>query len=54
MKKLLSILLMMFSTSLIFGQDTTKSIILSDIEITGVRTDTKTPISQKTLTKEDI
>lgn len=54
MKKLLSILLMIFSTSLIFGQDTTKSIILSDIEITGVRTDTKTPISQKTLTKEDI
>lgn len=54
MKKLLSILLVLLSTSLIFGQDTTKSIILSDIEITGVRTDTKTPISQKTLTKEDI
>lgn len=54
MKKALLVLLMIFSTSLIFSQDTTKSIILNDIEITGVRTDTKTPISQKTLTKDDI
>jgi len=36
------------------AQDTTKTIKLTDIEVTGVRTDTKTPITQKTLTKEDI
>ena len=36
------------------AQDTTKTIKLSDIEVTGVRTDANTPISQKTLTKEEI
>lgn len=35
-------------------RDSIKMIKLTDIEITGVRTDAKTPISQKTLTKDDI
>lgn len=60
MKKIL--LLSILSINL-FGQDTTKTIVLTDttktivltnIEVTGVRTDTKTPISQKIITKEDI
>lgn len=58
MKRILSILSVVISLTA-FGQDTlrkdsVKTIILSDIEITGVRTDSKTPISQKTLTKDDI
>jgi iron complex outermembrane receptor protein len=36
------------------AQDTTKSVKLTDIEVTGVRTNTNTPISQKTLSKEYI
>lgn len=38
----------------LLAQDTTKTIKLTDIEVTGVRTNTSTPISQKTLTKEEI
>jgi iron complex outermembrane receptor protein len=53
MRKIAIILLSMITMS-IYAQDTTKTIKLTDIEITGVRTDTKTPISQKTLTKDDI
>ena len=55
MKKIL-LLIMMFIASFTFAQDSIKKkqITLSDIEVTGVRTDANTPISQKTLTKGDI
>jgi iron complex outermembrane receptor protein len=53
MKKVMFLLLCLITNSL-SAQDTTKTINLTDIEVTGVRTDSKTPISQKTLTKEDI
>lgn len=52
MKKILTLFLL-FSLKML-SQDTTKSLNLNDIEVTGVRTDSKTPISQKILTKEDI
>jgi len=35
-------------------QDTLKSIVLSDIEVVGVRSDANTPISQKTISSGDI
>ena len=38
----------------VLAQDTTKTVNLTDIEVTGVRTDSNTPISQKTLSTEDI
>lgn len=65
MKQLFLILLSVLTINLI-GQDTIKVsteiskqdsiklVKLSSIEITGVRTSTSTPISQKTITKEDI
>ena len=59
MKKIVTFLSAILLTLTSFGQDTIKKdtmkiVLLSDVEITGVRTDTKTPISQKTLTKDDI
>lgn len=55
MRRILTIMSLIFLTIMSFGQDTTKAVKLTDIEVTGVRTsDNKTPISQKTLTKEDI
>lgn len=53
MKNLIILLLALLSLQT-QAQDTIKTVKLTDIEVTGVRTDTKTPISQKTLTKEDI
>lgn len=59
MKKITTLLLVLSMTLMSFGQDTikndtTKTIMLTGVEVTGVRTDTKTPISQKTLTKDEI
>lgn len=48
------IFILTFLTISIYGQDTIKPISLNDIEVTGVRTSTTTPISQKTITKDDI
>lgn len=53
MKKIL-LIVSILTTLTSIGQDTTKTVKLTDIEVTGVRTDNTTPISQKTLTKEDI
>lgn len=53
MKQLFFIVLSLITFGAV-GQDTTKTIKLTDIEVTGVRTDSKTPISQLTLTKSDI
>ncbi len=53
MKKMILFTLLLLSIQVV-AQDTTKTVKLTDIEVTGVRTDTKTPISQKILTKEDI
>ena len=52
MKKIFTILC--FLTLTLSAQDTTKTIRLTDIEVTGVRTDSRTPISQKTITSDDI
>ena len=52
MKKIITLLCAL--TLSVSAQDTTKSISLDDIEVTGVRTDTNTPITQKILTKDDI
>ena len=48
------IIILTFLTISVYSQDTLKLISLDDIEVTGVRATTTTPISQKTLTKEDI
>ncbi len=52
MKKILTLLSLIISTTS-FAQDSVKQ-VLTDVVVIGVRTDTKTPISQKTLTKNDI
>ena len=52
MKKIITILSLL--TISLYAQDTTKTIKLTDIEVTGVRTKTNTPISQKILTQKDI
>lgn len=55
MGKIKIILSLLLITLISFGQDTIKTVKLTDIEVTGVRTsDNKTPISQKTLSKEDV
>ena len=53
MKKILLIITTILTIN-INGQDTIKIQVLTDIEVTGVRTNTKTPISQKLITKEEI
>jgi iron complex outermembrane receptor protein len=53
MKKILLVLFAL-ATFTVSAQDTTKIEILSDVVVTGVRTDSKTPITQKTITKDDI
>lgn len=53
MKNLILIVLCTLILS-VSAQDTTKIVKLTDIEVTGVRTDSNTPISQKILSKEDI
>lgn len=53
MKNILLTVLSLITLSL-SAQDTLKTLKLTEIEVTGVRTDSKTPISQKTLTKDDI
>lgn len=52
MKKILFALSLI--TLSVSAQDTTKVVSLTDIEVTGVRTNSNTPISQKTLTSDDI
>lgn len=54
MKGLITIFLMMISLSLISQEDTIKIKEFENIDVQGVRADKKTPISQKTISKEDI
>jgi iron complex outermembrane receptor protein len=53
MKKII-LVLFAIATATVSAQDTTKTQQLTDVVITGVRSNTKTPITQKTITKDDI
>ena len=53
MRKLLIILTTLIST-ITFAQKDTSNLKLDEVIIIGVRSDSKTPVTQKTITKEDI
>jgi iron complex outermembrane receptor protein len=54
MKKLILSTITLVIFTCVNAQDTTKNYVLSDIEVVGVRADSKTPVTQKKITKEDI
>lgn len=53
MKKLFAVMLALATVS-VSAQDTTKVQQLTDVTVTGVRSSSNTPITQKTITKDDI
>jgi len=53
MKKLL-LAVSMLAVGVLFGQDTTKTIDLVGVEVTGVRANAKTPVTETTVTGSDI
>ena len=54
MRHILLALILIGTSTKVISQDTSKTVSLGDVVITGVRADSKTPISQKTIFKSSI